>query len=328
MPRSGQNPIKWVQDVPQTAEVTVTTAVFIPQLEGFWAESLAVLKLCLQSMRANTDIHFDLVVFDNGSCAEVRDYLLDLYEQKQIQQLILSSENVGKVGAWNVLFTSAQSDIVSYCDSDVYFFKDWLKDSIEVLKAFPKAGIVTAQPIAGYNLAKTRTGVLAKQDPTIAREEGVLIPDQYLRACIAGLGAGEDLYMERQIQRNDLCIEKNGVRAYTTASHFQLTTRRSLLVQLFPDQPEMLLGKDYQFGDKMLDLGYWRLCTETYLAHHMGNRLPDLKAEVPWENENISGATPLSRPNKGPLKIRNRYIRRFLRWLNTTSYNLLYTTRD
>lgn len=322
MPRSGQNPIKLVKDVPQSAEVTVTTAVYIPYLDGFWKESLDVLKLCLQSMRSNTQVVFDLAVFDNGSCKEVRDYLLQLYERDFIQQLYLSRHNVGKVGAWNVLFTAVQSPYISYCDSDIYFFEGWLEESLAVLQAFPKAGVVTAQPIAGHDLSKMRTAQMAIADPTVETKQGVLIPDKYVRACLIGLGGTEAEYEERQVFRNDFRVERNGVRAYTSASHFQLTSTRDVLQQLFPDKPEMLLGKDFQFEDKMLDLGYWRLSTETYLVHHMGNHCPDLAYEVPWINAAPSDEPTLAK-SKQKLRFERHSVRRFLKWLNATSYRLL-----
>ena len=121
MPRLGQNPMRWVSDVHHPEKITVTTMVYIPFLEGYWAHSLDVLELCLQSLRANTQKPFDLMVLDNGSCTDVQAYLLDQYRDKAIQYFIFSEHNLGKVGAWNVLFSAAPGEIVAYADSDVYF---------------------------------------------------------------------------------------------------------------------------------------------------------------------------------------------------------------
>ena len=41
-------------------------------LERIYAKTLDVLKVCMESMRKDAGLPFDLMVFDNGSCAEVR----------------------------------------------------------------------------------------------------------------------------------------------------------------------------------------------------------------------------------------------------------------
>ncbi|MEW6718195.1 MAG: hypothetical protein AB1345_11930 [Chloroflexota bacterium] len=98
MTRIGQNPMRWVKDVHHPERITSTTIVYILALDGYWQESLDVLKLCLQSMRRSTQLPFDLIVFDNGSCDEVRDYLIEQYQESQIQYLIFSKKTWGKLG--------------------------------------------------------------------------------------------------------------------------------------------------------------------------------------------------------------------------------------
>ena len=73
--RVGQNPAKAMQDVVQPAPVTVAVVTYIPMIGGYYEESLDVLKLCLGSILKNTQMEFDLMVFDNASCPEVRAYL-------------------------------------------------------------------------------------------------------------------------------------------------------------------------------------------------------------------------------------------------------------
>jgi glycosyltransferase involved in cell wall biosynthesis len=330
MPRVGKNPMKWINDIHQSERVTVTTIVYIPQLEGYWEQSLDVLKLCFQSLHTNTHVPFDLMVFDNGSCKEVRKYLLSLYKDEIIDFLTLSRHNLGKVGAWNMIFLSAPGKFISYFDSDVYFLPGWLEASLKVMEAFPEVGMVTAQPIAGYDLSKRRTAKMAKATPSVRIKEGKLIPEQFVRSHIHGLGGTEETYQERQIQRNDVLISKDGVEAYTTASHFQFTTRREIVKSIFPDTPDVPLGKDTQFRDKMLDLGYWMLTTTDYLVHHMGNRVPDLEQELPWlEPDGFLQASERLKLQPAPqrLIISNHVLRSLLRWVNVKSYQLLYLSK-
>ena len=73
--RTGQNPAKSIKHVAQPERVTVAVVTYIPFLSGYYTESLDVLKVCLDSLWHNTDMSYDLFVFDNASCSEVRDYL-------------------------------------------------------------------------------------------------------------------------------------------------------------------------------------------------------------------------------------------------------------
>jgi len=316
--------MKWVEQVHQPQNITVTTIVHIPTLEGYWEESLEVLKLCLQSMRSSTRVPFDLMVFDNGSCEMVLNYLEELKKSGFIQYLILSERNLGKVGAWNFLFQAAPGEIVSYCDSDVFFLDGWLEASLEILDHFPKAGIVTALPIAGGDLTTQRTAQLASQDPEVITITGLLIPDDYIKAVVKSLGKGEEEFKNRQINRKDVLISKDGVEAYATASHFQFTTKKSLLTQLFPAISDVPLGGDVQFEDEMVEKGYMRLSTTDYLVHHMGNQTPNLKTELPWLQTGTSTSeTEVEKPRPRGWRS-STVVRRIFKKINVFTYKMLY----
>jgi glycosyltransferase involved in cell wall biosynthesis len=120
--RIGQNPAKFVQTVAKPEHITLAVLNYIPFLSGFYAEALEVLKQCLSSARQDAGYPFDLLVFDNGSCAEVQDWLLNEHRGGRIQYLYLSAKNLGKGGAWNQIFGAAPGEILSYADSDVHFF--------------------------------------------------------------------------------------------------------------------------------------------------------------------------------------------------------------
>ncbi|HKJ26231.1 MAG TPA: glycosyltransferase family A protein, partial [Anaerolineales bacterium] len=110
--RVGQNPAKSVDSVAKPAKVTVAMVVYIPFLGGYYQQSLDVLKLCLESIWQNTKIPYDLMVFDNASCEEVRQYLVQSEAEGKIQFLTLSDKNIGKVGAWNFIFGGAPGEFI------------------------------------------------------------------------------------------------------------------------------------------------------------------------------------------------------------------------
>src|SRR5512133_1632396 len=98
--RVGQNPAKYVKTVTRPERFTVAVLNYVPFLSGFYSEALEVLKVCLNSARKDAGLPFDLLVFDNGSCEEVKNYLVNEQDEGRIQYLYLSEKNLGKGGAW------------------------------------------------------------------------------------------------------------------------------------------------------------------------------------------------------------------------------------
>jgi len=99
MTRIGINPARGKQSAYHPAKITVAMLSYIPHLEGYFRHRLDVLKLALASLEAHTEISHDLLVFDNGSCKPVVDYLRFLRGEGIIDYLLLSRRNLGKIGA-------------------------------------------------------------------------------------------------------------------------------------------------------------------------------------------------------------------------------------
>jgi len=87
-------------------------------------------------MRKDAGLPFDLMVFDNGSCAEVRDFLIKEKEEGRIQYLILAEKNMGKGGAWNTMLAGAPGEIIAYTDSDVLFLPNGFRVLLKFWKHF------------------------------------------------------------------------------------------------------------------------------------------------------------------------------------------------
>lgn len=316
--------------------VSLLTVVYIPELQGYWAESLEVLKLCLESWRATTPTSFELVVFDNGSCRDVRAYLEGKFDAGEVDQLFLSRRNLGKVGAWNTLFATAGGETVVYADSDVYFLPGWFEASTRIVEAFPEAAMVTAQPIPGdlsYHCEATLTG--SASDPTIERREGAdLIPEHFVESHRQGLGIPRERYAAARLRnRREVLLRRHGAEAYVSASHLQFMARGEVLRRVFPLPTSIPFGDDDQLDDRLDKAGHWRLSTADYLVHHMGNRPPDLGRELPWlapDRFPTSKAATRRRPPRarprGPGRrlLESRPVRRLLKYLHRTTYELLY----
>lgn len=335
MPRTGRHPLKendLTLDMPAAQAVSVTTITHIPMLEGYWQHSLDVLKLFFESLLASTQTPFDLLVFDNASCREVTDYLGGLKEQGVIQYLVLSDRNFRKLGALDFLLRSAPGEFVAYADSDVYFLPGWLERSLDVMRAFPQAGMVSALPTvdkAERFLDSTLAGVAS--DPSVTIEQGAnLVPDAFIRAH--QLSLGKDAAALLAAERTDMRLTRSGVSAFLSAQDFQFLTRREVIERVLPLQVvDDSLNYDpiYSpvFEMKVDQAGFWRLSTVDYLVHHMGNALPDLQTEL----AEIAPGLSLPQAVLSPTKSRGkgglwgkRFVRKVLKRVHTWTYRKLF----
>ena len=281
--RKGQNPAKFVKDVARPERITVALLNFIPFLSGFYAETLDVLKVCMESMRKDAGLPFDLMVFDNGSCPEVRDFLVQEKEEGRIQYLILAEKNMGKGGAWNVMLAGAPGEIIAYTDSDVLFSPNWLKRSVEILETFPNVGMVTARPFRTPPEFLALTLKWARENATL--EEGQFIPWETFLEFNLSLGQTEEENKKVYAETRDWRISYQGLTAIAGASHWQFTSYKSTLQQFLPFDMDKPMGQVRQLDKRMNDAGLLRLMVPDPLAMNLSNTLGYLRGEL---KENVT----------------------------------------
>jgi glycosyltransferase involved in cell wall biosynthesis len=337
MPRIGKHPLKLEKGIyaPQTFQkVNICTVTHIPMLAGYWENSLDVLKLFFESLYASTDIPFDLLVFDNASCPEAQNYLLEQQREGRIQFLHLSTYNLKKLGGMDALFSVAPGEFVAFADSDVYFLPGWLEESLRILEAFPEAGQVSALPTidkARQYTGQTFSGV--EKDSSLQVERGALVPEAYIEAHRVSIGREKETYLQNAGEREDVRITRDGISAYVSAQDFQFTTRREVIRQVLP--LEVRRSEEYYdpiyspvFEAKADELGWWRLSTTKYLIHHMGNQVPDLQKELAGIVE-ISGGEKKPPAQKTSTRWKKRVtqihiIRAALKKIYAWAYSLLF----
>lgn len=278
--RKGQNPAKSAKSVAKPERITVALLNYIPFLSGFYAETLDVLKVSLESMRKDAGLPFDLMIFDNGSCAEVRDYLVKEKEEGRIQYLILSEKNMGKGGAWNVMLAGAPGEIIAYTDADVLFYPKWLSRSVEILETFPNVGMVTARPFRTPPEFYEATLKWARDAEHAKLEDGQFIPWETFLEFNLSLGQTEEENRKVYAETRDWRLVYKGVTAMAGASHWQFTAYKSKLQQFLPFDMDKPMGQVRQLDKRINDAGLLRLMVSDPLAMNMSNTLGYLRGEL------------------------------------------------
>lgn len=271
--RIGQNPSKSSKSVARPERITVAVLNYIPFLSGFYAEVLDVLKVCLNSIRETADLPFDLLVFDNASCEEALQYLVDEKQAGRIQHLILSGKNLGKGGAWNAMLSGAPGEIIAYADNDVLFYPGWLSKSIQILETFPNVGMVTSRPFRTDAELYSNTIAWAEHDSEVQVERGTFIPWEAFLEFDLSLGKPEAEIHSRYETTQDVRLNYRGVTALAGASHWQFVAYKKVLAQFLPFDMDRPMGQVKQLDRRMNETGLLRLMTAEPLAMNISNSL-------------------------------------------------------
>lgn len=291
--RKGQNPAKTGLLAYQPHRLGVAVVTYIPSQAGYFTELLQILRYTLASLRKNTPVDFDLLVFDNGSCQEARRSLNDLQAEGWIDWLILSRHNLGKTGALNWIFFAMPNELICYTDSDVFFRPGWYEHSLEILEAFPKVGFVAAQPCffdifeGGGKAYKN-----LQNDPSFEVQERDVSQEafnEFVRGVNAESPSAQRFLLKRwQIARR----RSDGLEAIVGATHMQFLARREVFSCVLPLPARYALSReDDLFINAGIDeAGCLQLSTLRPFVYHMGNVLDE--ATLPEVEQVVSSSIP------------------------------------
>lgn len=318
--RIGQNPAKSIDNVARAERVTVAVLNYTPFIGGYYSQGLEVLKVCLKSIWDNTERPYDLLVFDNASCPEVRTYLMEKRDEGRIQYLILSDKNVGKGGAWNFIFGAAPGEYIAYTDSDILFYSGWLSALMQVMETFPRVGMVTGMPLLNPEEFSTNTVRWAEKKPEIRMERGRLLSwEDYWRHA-GTLGSNESKAREFYEEHEAICLNYQGQRYFVGAGHFQFLAHRDVLLKALPIPSDRPMGQMRNLDIAINKMGYLRLCTSQWWLEHMGNTPPTRLNDTEDLKVPSKTSSPSFRANIWQWKpIRNLLIR-----LYNKSFDILY----
>jgi hypothetical protein len=337
MPRIGTNPSRGKTVDYQPARTTVAVLVYAPHQAGYFQSRGDVTKATIESILANTQEPFDLLVFDNGSSPEMVDYLEGLYERGAIDYLILSKHNIGKLNALNIIFNAAPGEIVAYTDDDVFHLPGWLSAHLEIIDTYPNVGAVTGFYIRQrVGLSSESTVLFANTQastgqPRIKSQCGLLIPRKWEEEYLVNTGRTWEQYQAETAGMEDILVEYQGLEAWVSAHHFQMVCPKHVIKEVLADMlldgwSDQVMGRMVEMDDRMDAKGYLRLCTKEQTMRLMGNAISEDVAELAQVAGIAVQSAEMAQKPKGLLSLltRNRAVRflmqsvvnKFYQWLN------------
>lgn len=284
MTRIGTNPTRGKYSKYKPARVTAAVITYIPSLDGYFKQRLEILKFNLTSLQQHTDVPHDLLIFDNASCEPVVDYLRELRDAEKLDYLVLSPRNLGKIGAFKIIFNLAPGEVIAYSDDDIYFYPGWLEAQMTLLEQFPNVGMVSGVPVRNASNYAVKTMKKLKSGNSIGVDISYekIIPDEWEADWASSTGRDPKEHLENTKDHQDTILSAKGIKAVAFANHFQFIGWKDALVKALPeDWSGRLMGQMVEFDEAVDQQGYLRLSTTDRYTRHIGNTIPsDLKEDA------------------------------------------------
>jgi glycosyltransferase involved in cell wall biosynthesis len=313
MPRIGMNPARSQNTDYKPARITLAMLTHVPNKIGYFEKRFEVVRVSLESFIAHTPRPYDLMVFDNNSSPQLVDYLKKLRDDNMINFLILSSRNIGKLNAFQIIFRAAPGEIIAYSDDDVFFLPGWLDESLKVLETYPKVGMVTGMYIRLHMKEGISSVLEFAKRPDVKVKTGELIPKELEQHFIDNTGRTWDQYKKETEGFKDIQLTYKGLNTLASAGHYQFVTRKQVILEALPRVwYSQLMGKMREL-DLQIDLmGYMRLCTTPPTIRLLGNLInPEMAEEIKKYGFWVEGSElSYGKPNLVTRFYRNSFVRK------------------
>jgi hypothetical protein len=285
--RVGFNPHK---DEPQEDSEfihQIIIPVYIPNQEGYFKDSFAILKLCLESLFATIHKKTFITVVNNGSSVIISEYLDSLLKESKIQELI-HTENIGKLNSILKGLAGNTIELVTISDSDVLFLSNWQIETVKVFSHVPNAGVVGIVP--QFKMYEHYCGNIIFDN--FFNKNLKFIPVKNREALIKfydSLGWDRDYNQDYLNYNLALKINEN-LNVLPGSGHFVATYKKDMFGEVPSYIGYKMGGNSESYLDKLpLDKDYWRVTTQENYAYHMGNVIEDwmLEKSNQTERENV-----------------------------------------
>lgn len=281
--RNGWSPSKMPRKRSKNFDVSVGVLNHIPELAGYYADGLRVLGLCLLSIRQHADRDFELIVADNNSCPEVREFLLEQQASGLIDTLILNSANLGHNGIAQMMAATTGSYFF-FSDWDIYHRPNYMKEQISIVENFPNVGMVGGRPTRHLSQKYTeRTKSMIENRSDMTLEEGHFIPYESLLEFAeqtgghVSQGTPEERVDTLTKEHKEIRLSYKNKQCYLGASHMQYLMPRKAIDAMGIHWHDEVRCKTEVVDLPLADVDFLRITTTEAYVDHIGNALDNPK---------------------------------------------------
>ena len=106
--------------------------------------NLKLTRDCIDSIIRNTDVDYRLIIIDNASNDETKDYLEKLKGKEGVRVLLIRNENnLGFTKAVNQGMRISEAAYICLINNDTIVTRGWLSEMIRVAQSSPSIGLVS-----------------------------------------------------------------------------------------------------------------------------------------------------------------------------------------
>lgn len=274
--RTGNNPEKEkLKKIPYYNH-RIIIPVYIPNSEdSYFNELFDVFKLSLNSLLNTIIPDFTKITIINNNCKlEVTNYIQSLLNKKKIDKHIVFSQNYGKVYPILQEVKMISEPYVTIADADVYYFNNWIEETIKIFNRNSKAGVVcpsTSIKFTSYN------NYSLFFDKIFRIKKGKIVENSTIEYVIRGL-KNENIDKELSLakEKKQFFFTKENTDICVGAGHFVATYKTELFkkIKLYNVKYVFKGGDENNAFDAPIDsLGYYRLSTINSYVYHIGNKI-------------------------------------------------------
>lgn len=197
------------------------------------------LEGCLNSIQRYTDYPHKLIIIDNNSTDESRQYLRKIQCSPGVI-VIYNSENVGTAKAWNQGIRAGRGKYILFLNPDTHVLPNWLGGMVDCAKSDSKIAVVGNKQIDGHGVINY-AGVILEAGQPVFR------------------GAGEKDSPDKFTEVTD-CVDVCGA--------CYLIKRELIPVIGYFDERFFLYAEESDYSQRALQVGYRVVYAPTTIIHY------------------------------------------------------------
>lgn len=269
----------------------VIIPLYIPHENDYYKDAYQIFEMCLSSLRKTACSSLAVSVICNACDLTVVKKVSELYQQGEINELIIVNDAIGKLNAILKVLRTAEERLITITDADVLFLNNWEQEVLNVFNAFPKAGVVSPVPLFG-NMKKLTFNIWCDHFFSKKLQFKKVKDPEGMTRFVKSIGWPR---LDEKFKDVILTLSsKNNITAVVGCNHMTATYKREVFNSMPEGNTKYQLGGNSEYN--YLDIpvvkhdGY-RLATYGNYAYHMGNTLEAWMTETYNNLKNIDKNT-------------------------------------